>query len=262
MELLAVKALPALDFRHWDHVYVLSSRGHRWPCFGRDAAGVTIIAGAADLARSAFLAGEDRSAGIRFKATGVCHQAANRILYPAGLTVFGAHGYFLSQLAYGPYGLGDWPERRGLAGELPALPETAPLGPDEAIPADMLVPDRVRTYNRTVAELQELDRPDERARLELEAILTAVFDDAPEQRLLELLYRQQSRLREEVVTLGARAAANQLTQAELLTIARVVLGRLLDELRQDLRDGELDRLFGGALDQPEGLFRDETAPVA
>jgi hypothetical protein len=36
--------------------------------------------------------------------TGVCHQTANRILYPARVTVSKAGGYWASSLAYGTYG--------------------------------------------------------------------------------------------------------------------------------------------------------------
>lgn len=43
-------------------------------------------------------------AGILYGVNGVCHQAANRILYPAGVTVCKAAGYAVSSYAYGDYG--------------------------------------------------------------------------------------------------------------------------------------------------------------
>lgn len=43
-------------------------------------------------------------AGIIYGVTGVCHQTANRILYPARVTVSKAGGYWASTLAYGVYG--------------------------------------------------------------------------------------------------------------------------------------------------------------
>lgn len=54
------------------------------------------------------LACEDGSAGINYLVSGVCHQAANRILYPARVIVSKAKGYTISSSIYGDYGLGRW----------------------------------------------------------------------------------------------------------------------------------------------------------
>jgi hypothetical protein len=44
------------------------------------------------------------TAGLVYAVTGVCHQTANRILYPASAIVSKASGYWASSLVYGTYG--------------------------------------------------------------------------------------------------------------------------------------------------------------
>ena len=87
-----------------DHTYVTSSAGHVWPCFGRGAGGAEVCAGSANVHRAHCLSKPRSEAGIVYAVTGVCHQAANRILYPAGKTVSGARGYRWSLFTYGAYG--------------------------------------------------------------------------------------------------------------------------------------------------------------
>jgi len=76
-----------------EHTYVVSSQGHRWPCLGRAQGGRPICRGSGDAAVADCVARGDCSAGIRYLRTGVCHQVANRILWPAGLLVERAEGY-------------------------------------------------------------------------------------------------------------------------------------------------------------------------
>jgi hypothetical protein len=60
---------------------------------------------------------------------GVCHQAANRILLPAGITVRGARGYDVSESLFGTYGRprgafgtcrAPFDQHAGVTGDLPA----------------------------------------------------------------------------------------------------------------------------------------------
>src|SRR5262249_46453945 len=60
---------------------------------------------------------------------GVCHQAANRILLPAGITVRGARGYEVSEALFGTYGRpggvfglckAPFDQHAGTTGDLPA----------------------------------------------------------------------------------------------------------------------------------------------
>jgi hypothetical protein len=93
-----------------DHTYVKSSAGHVWPCFGRGAGGKLIAHGDGDADFADCLSEPDSTAGIDYLSTGVCHQAANRILYPARAIVSRAKGFRVSAYFFGVYGLGAWPE--------------------------------------------------------------------------------------------------------------------------------------------------------
>ena len=96
----------------WDHTYVRSSDGHRWRCWGREAGGRPICSGRGDSAMADFLSRPDSQAGIIYGITGVCHQTANRILYPSGALVSLAGGYRQSMFVWGTYGRGSWPPRK------------------------------------------------------------------------------------------------------------------------------------------------------
>ena len=92
----------------FDHTYVVHvDNGVRWRCHGGNTGGRLLAAGKGDyngalcVARSA---SEEAEAGIAYGKTGVCHQIANRILYPAGFTVVNARGSSVSSSLYGTYG--------------------------------------------------------------------------------------------------------------------------------------------------------------
>ena len=87
-----------------DHTYATSSAGHVWPCWGRSAGGAMLCDGDGSVEQADCLSLPDSQAGISYAVTGVCHQTANRILLPAGLTVASARGAVLSILLYGVYG--------------------------------------------------------------------------------------------------------------------------------------------------------------
>ena len=87
-----------------EHTYVTSSHGHIWPCWGRSSKGRQICTGSGNTAQADCLSQPNSHAGIVYGVTGVCHQTANRILYPAGLTVAAAVGYRASVFAWGTYG--------------------------------------------------------------------------------------------------------------------------------------------------------------
>lgn len=96
-------ALPAIK-PPFDHTYVVSSDGHVWPCCGRAVGGRIICAGRGELAIACCLAQSDLLAGVIYGVTGMCHQIANRILYPAATTVANARGYRVSVVVFGEYG--------------------------------------------------------------------------------------------------------------------------------------------------------------
>ena len=75
---IRVVALPI-----WDHTYVTSSHGHAWGCFGRSAGGTQIGSAVGNFDQADCLSQPNAQAGIGYGSIGVCHQAANRILFPA-----------------------------------------------------------------------------------------------------------------------------------------------------------------------------------
>lgn len=87
-----------------DHTYVTSSAGHTWPCFGRGNGGTQICHGFGNVEIAACLSNPNSQAGIVYGVTGVCHQTANRIVYPSRQTVSAAQGYRWSIFTYGSYG--------------------------------------------------------------------------------------------------------------------------------------------------------------
>ena len=96
-----------------DHTYVTcGDRGKAWGCWGGKSGGKPLVQSTGSTKQADAIANPDERAGITcYLVNGVCHQAANRILYPAGVTVRGAKGYAVSEALYGPYG-----RPRGLLG--------------------------------------------------------------------------------------------------------------------------------------------------
>lgn len=101
-----------------DHTYVASSDGYVWPCWGGSAGGRWISSGDGSSAQADCLSQSDSQAGLIYGVTGVCHQTANRILWPSSTTVSGASGYWASTMLYGVYGtmglipLAEWEIRK------------------------------------------------------------------------------------------------------------------------------------------------------
>jgi len=90
-----------------DHTYVrcCTTGKKAWGCWGGKARGTPLRSGLGSTARADAIAGSDERAGIScYLINGVCHQAANRIMLPAGITVMGARGYGVSEALFGTYG--------------------------------------------------------------------------------------------------------------------------------------------------------------
>jgi len=89
-----------------DHTYVKCGTGGKaWSCWGGKTGGTELRRGAGSTKRADAIAEPNERAGITcYLINGVCHQAANRILLAAGMTVQGARGYDVSEALFGPYG--------------------------------------------------------------------------------------------------------------------------------------------------------------
>jgi len=110
-----------------DHTYVQCCAEKAWGCWGGKTGGHVVRSGTGSTRRADAIAGANEKAGIKcYLVNGVCHQAANRILLPAGITVAGARGYSVSEAMFGTYGrVGFWPckspfnQHADVTGDLP-----------------------------------------------------------------------------------------------------------------------------------------------
>lgn len=113
MGTLIVMAYPTTLFaKAADHTYVKCGTGNKaWACWGGKTGGKELRRGTSSTNRADKIAQPDEKAGIKcYLINGVCHQAANRILLSAGITVRGARGYNVSESLFGTYGrVGYWP---------------------------------------------------------------------------------------------------------------------------------------------------------
>jgi hypothetical protein len=89
-----------------DHTYVKCGTGGKaWSCWGGKTGGDELRRANGSTKQADAIAGSDERAGITcYLINGVCHQAANRILFAAGITVKGARGYDVSEALFGTYG--------------------------------------------------------------------------------------------------------------------------------------------------------------
>lgn len=126
-----------------DHTYVAcGTLGKAWGCWGGKTGGTELRRAPGSTARADAIAEADERAGITcYLVNGVCHQAANRILLPAGITVQGARGYSVSSALFGTYGrprgiLGlcraPFNRNAGVSGDLAACIEAGRIGGDKA----------------------------------------------------------------------------------------------------------------------------------
>lgn len=148
MGTLIVMAYPTKLFaKAADHTYVKCGTGKKaWSCWGGKKGGKELRRGTGSTKRADKIAQSNEKAGIKcYLINGVCHQAANRILLPAGITVRGARGYNVSEALYGTYGrVGSWPckspfkKYASVTGDLPKCIPEAVEGVLEASSARVL----------------------------------------------------------------------------------------------------------------------------
>ena len=167
--LIAMRYRLALTANLADHTYVVCGDGTKaWGCWGDDGGGTALRAGIGSTRRADAIAGGQARAGIDcYLINGVCHQAANRVLLPAGITVRGAAGYDVSEALFGTYGRphglaglchAPFRKRAGIDGDLAPRPaRTAILRPRPLSPAacadERLLRRRERRYLAAVQAL-------------------------------------------------------------------------------------------------------------
>ncbi len=89
-----------------DHTYVKCGTGGKaWSCWGGKTGGAVLRQGVGSTNQANAIAEPNERARIScYLINGVCHQAANRILFAAGITVRAARGYDVSEALFGTYG--------------------------------------------------------------------------------------------------------------------------------------------------------------
>jgi hypothetical protein len=245
-----------------EHTYVVSGAGHRWLCLGRADGGRQICQGRGDITLASCLAGADGSAGIRYLRTGVCHQIANRILWPANVLVELAEGYSFSSLLFGHHGIGSWPERdlccrrRGV----------------EHLLAEGSSPEMAKPPRPSGKAKRELEEPE--VAYVIEPSDREQFVDIRLARLTELLDQHLGRRldpgkRARVKQVMAAAAREQydlldaadrgdVPAAAYLDRFTALLRRTFAEIDQVLGRADFERVFGGGPDQALGIVDVET----
>ncbi len=121
-----------------DHTYVMCGTARRaWSCWGGKTGGAELRRGTGSTNRANAIAEPDERARIScYLINGVCHQAANRILLPAGITERGSRGYDVSEALFGTYGrprgpfgtcLSPFDQHTGVTGDLAECAGAVPL---------------------------------------------------------------------------------------------------------------------------------------
>jgi hypothetical protein len=172
MGILVAKTYPTSLFaRAADHTYVECSTGAiGWSCWGGKSGGTVLRSSTGSTVRANDIASQNERAGIAcYLVNGVCHQAANRVLLPAGILVTGARGYAVSHAMFGTYGrIGTRPchapfdRHPASSGDLPAcIPMTArsPETAHVSTVADQLDWNYIRDELQLYAQHAELFAP-------------------------------------------------------------------------------------------------------
>jgi hypothetical protein len=239
----------------WDHTYAISHCGLRWRCWGRSTGGKSICSGIGSSVVADCLSQRNSRARILYMITGVCHQTANRILHPAGVTVALASGYSVSVFRFGVYGLDGWPERfpcYAPPGGTPVNPSAGGGGTGSDPVGDGKLGSRLVTYNRMVVTMANED--EEKRRLdELSALVLLGLGRELDHPTFNQLANIQLYMRRTQKELRQALDAHQITPEaylvktnEALRVAMLISEKLLGKER-------FDAIFGEAGRHPEGL---------
>jgi hypothetical protein len=211
-------------------------------CFGRDSSGLLLQYATGDSSLADCLAKPIRPpgvyAGIRYGITGVCHQAANRILYAAGITVAQANGYGASVTTWGSYGRGAWPERdqcvQSLVASAPALPKG-----DEA---DM------SSKSPPLVTAGQIN-PDDASRAELQALADASLGPQYDQTKIATIINLQQMLHSNQDDLVRQLDQRFISKKQYLDKLNDLLRRVYSECEKVLGRQDFEKLFGAPLNQ-------------
>ncbi len=232
-----------------EHTYVTSDCGLIWGCRGRSAGGNPLSAAGGDSSIADCLSQPNSLAGIRYRVTGVCHQMANRILHPAGITVAGTQGYNLSSFAYGVFGRGAWPELQACYPPGTVFAGTVAV---PAPPADGNLSLRISVYNSTVTTLAVATKEGSDV-AELAAMAEMALGHPLEKPALSRLIRIQADLHRGQDQLVRWLDAGEITPEEYVARFDEILRVAMGQCRGVLGDERFMAIFGDPGLHPEGL---------
>jgi hypothetical protein len=252
---LAGWAVPLQQLSALDHTYVTSSCGLRWSCWGRSAGGTPLDIGVGSSIVADCLSQPNSKSGIIYGRTGLCHQAANRILHPGLVTVARCRGYGLSSATFGAYGLGPWPER--LRCYLPGIPAA---GATPATPtsggSDMAGKD---SYDRAISKIHADSHDEETIRLqELRALVGLKLGQPLDETAFRALAAAQAEFRGRQHALHAALATGAMEPEDYLAKLDGELALWMKSSAAILGTERFNAIFGEAGAHPEGLIDRET----
>lgn len=277
MATLLGHAIP-MDGYPWDHAYATSDEGDQWPCHGRSAGGRTICRGAGSSALARCIAQPDLMAGIDYGVTGVCHQMANRILYPAEILVTTARGYIGSLTIWGSYGvlwpLGPkivppWPElegcRKHLAGDSQDGGGSGGSGFEGSDDGGHdMGSDKSGELARRITALYEAAGLGSRTKAEtplpdlrpaeLQAAIDVVLGQACPQQKRDAVDKIQRELHGAQADIASKLAVGSLSPEEYLERLRALIDQTFARCEETLGARDFRALFGGSAKEISGLI--------
>ncbi|HEY7840688.1 MAG TPA: hypothetical protein VIC61_03895, partial [Gammaproteobacteria bacterium] len=206
-------------------------------------------------------------AGITcYAVNGVCHQAANRILYHAGITVLGARGYGVSESLYGTYGRtprwllsrrcpAPFDQHPGITGD---FPECLPAGIQAGGPArdyNEREHERERRYVQRVAgEYQKLSLQRLQSREwgdELVQFMATLFEYKIEynlgfsakDRVFHRLMDIRRNIESAQIEIESGYAEGALSTADFYAASDRVTASMQDQVAEILDDDQYEKLF-------------------
>jgi hypothetical protein len=278
MAMLSGYSLPAQAAPMWDHVYADSDDGKLWCCFGRDTEGSQICSGSGDssvaecLSHPIFHAspttttipGVSQYAGIVYATTGVCHQAANRILHPAGILVEAARGYGISHFLYGAYGRGPWPQLVSCGSLSVGGGPSSPSGGTKQMPNDSKAARLFRKINDIYAQFRagpsavsEAATSEQEFRALADVNLGEGYDPEKISRVAHL----QRELRDNQARLAAELDGKTITADEYVERLAALLSDTARACEEVLGSADFETLFGVPADSAADLLSSVREPA-
>jgi hypothetical protein len=194
----------------------------------------------------------------------VCHQAANRILIAARITVEGARGYGVSHAIYGVYGrVGMFPcsspfdQQVGVAGDLPPCVPTSAEGAAERTTPLHLEDQADAAYIKSVLDIYEAnarlftsqgtESRDTIAQFHLELFdnllsykLGGLLDDESRNQLMDV----RRSIEERLLSLDERHGTDALTTDGLAREVDLIAADLQNQVAAVATDAQYESLFG------------------